>query len=836
MPLQSIFRTLKAAMTGRYVPMRDLESRVRDIRLHEAQFQNLESAELMTSFAQFKLRFDHGETLEALLPECFAAVQNAIKRAMDIEIRDVQLVGAMAMHHGSIVEMATGEGKSLMVLFPAFLQSLSGEGVHIATLNPYLAERDHAQAERVLGLLGCSVGLLSPRTKPVTRRQAYACHITYSVYDEFARDYLRDNTQLTSSDLVQRGHASVFLDEIDAILIDEARVPVTLTETHEPSDTLYRGVQHIIANLAPDLIEIDEESNSVHLTEAGQDEVEEGLRSSGQLTLSDSIYDPHNIDLAHTVLKALQANFAFARDKDYVVLNEQVVLVDPVTGRAMPGRRFGDGLHQALEAKEGVPLGPETQILSTITVQNYFRVYTKRAGMTATAIENAHEFKEVYNLEVVQLPPANALIRQDMPDEFFETSSKKYDAVIARITEANRKKQPVLVGTTSIRQSEDISQRLNALSIEHQLLTARHDADEAQVIANAGLPGVITIAANMAGRGTDIYLGGPHPSGKADNVDTKAHRIRRQEVLDAGGLLVIGTEKHDSRRLDKQLRGRAGRQGDPGMSVFILSLEDDFIRPILKKKRDYFKGRKTDSRFGQQWIRSFFSSHQRNIEESHSQLRIQLMKFDTVLHKQRQVVFAERLRLMKDADLHSVVAAMRNQVIDDVIDRHISGRNAIDTIATELFCRECEELFGISSSDLDDLILSFSSGPLNETEIRNVLRHYADNLSARRRTQFGPDLSASFERQAVLNAIDLRWNEHQRVMERLRSVIGLRAEGRRDPYSEYQTEAFDLFEKMLTQLRFDVTRSLARARPLDTQQQIKIIEGLLFNANASQPM
>lgn len=830
---EKFFDAVKNILVGQRRTIRDLEKRVRQIKTHESRYQAFSLAEFRLVSEGFKTRFQAGETLELLLPECFAAVKEAIKRGLNIDVRDAQLLGGVAMHHGSIVELATGEGKSLMVLFPAYLHSLAGDGVHIATLNPYLAARDHAQADRVLSLLGCSVGLLDPRAKPATRRQAYACDITYSVYDEFARDYLRDNTQMTVTDLVQRGHASVFLDEIDAILIDEARAPVTLSETYEPSDRLYRGVQAVIAALPEETSEIDTETNAVFLTEKGQDDVEAALRSAGLLDESGSIYDQNNIDLSHHVQKALQARYLYSRDKDYVVINGHIVLVDPVTGRAMPGRRFGDGLHQALEAKEGVSLGPETQTLSTISVQNYFRIYKSRSGMTATAIENANEFYEVYRLRVLQLPSTKPLKRIDLPDQFFETAEKKIEAVTSKISEAYGRNQPVLVGTTSIRQSDEISRKLKALSIEHNMLTARHDADEASVIANAGLPRAVTIAANMAGRGTDIFLGGPPPQHDASEAEIAAHRLRRQDVLDAGGLLVIGTEKHDSRRLDQQLRGRAGRQGDVGTTVFMLSLEDDFVRPILKQKPDYFKSRNALSRYDQQWIHSFFAAHQKNVEESHSQMRIQLMKFDDIVHKQRQVIFAERLRLMKDDDLNTIVSAMREQVINDLIDRYIVGRSFLDEETTELFRQDCIDLFGFEVLDFERIASALSAHEMDDNKVREILHEQAELLVAKRRTEFGHELSSSLERQAVLNAIDTRWNEHQRIMERLRSVIGLRAEGRRDPYTEYQTEAFDLFENMLAQLRLDVTRSLARARPLDSKQQMQAIENLLFDVTAA---
>lgn len=830
---EKFFDAVKNILVGQRRTIRDLERRVRQIKTHESRYRAFSQPEFRLVSEGFKTRFQAGETLELLLPECFAVVKEAIKRALNIDVRDAQLLGGVAMHHGSIVELATGEGKSLMVLFPAYLHSLAGDGVHIATLNRYLAARDHAQADRVLSMLGCSVGLLDPRAKPATRRQAYACDITYSVYDEFARDYLRDNTQMTVADLVQRGHASAFLDEIDAILIDEARAPVTLSETYEPSDRLYRGVQAVIAALPEESSEIDTETNAVFLTEKGQDDVEAALRSAGLLDESGSIYDQNNIDLSHHVQKALQARYLYSRDKDYVVINGHIVLVDPVTGRAMPGRRFGDGLHQALEAKEGVSLGPETQTLSTISVQNYFRIYKSRSGMTATAIENANEFYEVYRLRVLQLPSTKPLKRIDLPDQFFETAEKKIETVTTKIAEAYGRNQPVLVGTTSIRQSDEISRKLKALSIDHNMLTARHDADEASVIANAGLPRAVTIAANMAGRGTDIFLGGPPPQHDASEAEIAAHRLRRQDVLDAGGLLVIGTEKHDSRRLDQQLRGRAGRQGDVGTTVFMLSLEDDFVRPILKQKPDYFKSRNALSHYDQQWIHSFFSAHQKNVEESHSQMRIQLMKFDDIVHKQRQVIFAERLRLMKDDDLNAIVSAMREQVINDLIDRYIVGRSFLDEETTELFRQDCIDLFGFEVHDFERIASALSAHEMDDNKVREILHEQADLLVAKRRTEFGHELSSSLERQAVLNAIDTRWNEHQRIMERLRSVIGLRAEGRRDPYTEYQTEAFDLFESMLAQLRLDVTRSLARARPLDSKQQMQAIENLLFDVTAA---
>ncbi len=799
----------------------------------EASFRSLDDAKLLQLGASLKQRHLAGASLDDLLLECFAAVWEAVWRALRIDTRDVQLMGALAMQNGAIAEMATGEGKSIAALYPAFLQSLSGKGVHVATLNPYLAERDHAQAQSVLNLLGCSCGLLRPGDKPANRRRAYGADVTYAAYNEFAQDYLRDNMQMASADFIQRGHASVILDEIDAILIDEARAPLTLSQPHEPSEKTYREVQKVVAALSEDMVEFDPNTNAVFLTEMGQDHVEVALQKVGLINDDSTVYDLDNLDIAHDILKALRARFLYKRNKDYVLKNDKIVLVGSVTGRPIPGRRLGGGLHQAIEAKEGLPLGPEAQILSSISVQNYFRLYKTHTGMTSTAKENAGEFYELYGLEVVSLPSHMPLRRLDWPDQIYQSKNDKLDAVAERILQAHDNGQPVLVGTTSISQSEAISHRLSAKGVNHSILTASHDADEAEVISKAGMPRAVTIAARMAGRGTDIQLGGPPPSAHAGREEQRSFNARRQAVLKAGGLLVIGTEKHDSRRIDEQLRGRAGRQGDIGASIFLLSLEDDILRSILNHNPDFFRTHKVNGHVAQRWAQSFLNRHQKNIELRHSHRRMQLMHLDDVIQQQRQVILAERLRVMGSDDLSYDTALMRDQVVTDLINRYLPRGSFYERWNLAALRLDCGAVLGFDKDDLKRFDEFIESSASDQEVIEDFIKAQARTMSERRCTAFGPKMSNALDKQTLLNAMDVRWNEHHMLMQRLQAYVGLRVYGKRDPLVEYRTEAFDHFEQMLEKIRFDVTQDLAQARPLGIEEQTQIIEEMLFNTNVA---
>lgn len=808
--------------------LRRLGRRAAAIQGLAPSLRTLDDAQLLKRGKSLRERHLAGETLDHLLMEAFACVQEAIRRALGLELRPPQIMGAIALYEGEIAEMATGEGKSVMALLPAFLEGLAGRGVHLATLNPYLAERDQMQAQSVLGRLGSSVGLVRQDMTPAVRRRAYSADITYGAFGEFAHDYLQDNRQLTLKDVVQRGHAFAILDEIDAILIDEARAPLNITESHEPSEQLYRAAEKVVRDLAEDLTEIDPQTNAVYLTDKGQDEVEAALRDGGLLEKDGSLYDQENAALAHHMHKALQARFLYRRDKDYFVSPDGIVLIDAVTGRALPGRRLGDGLHQAIEAKEGQPLGPETQVVASISMQNYFRLYERLAGMTATAAENANEFSEIYGLDVTSLPSWKPSRRSDLPDQVFQTLEEKFTAVVQRVSQAHKKGQPVLVGTTSIGHSETLSQRFTAAGLPHAILTARQAADEAKVIAQAGLPGAITIATNMAGRGTDIRLGGPPPPADASTEEQAAYTARQKAAEAAGGLLIVGTERHDSRRLDKQLRGRAGRQGDVGASIFLLSLEDDLLRPILASDPDYFKNRQVGSHGGQLWAKGFITSYQKQIEMRHSRIRVVLMQFDSVIHQQRKVIFAERLRLMQSKDLPRILADMREQVVADLVARHLPADRIIQESDFAALRASAHELLGLEPEDLLAFDQLAAADRLEQEKLELLLKERAAAIAERREKEFGADMIASIHRQTVLSAIDEFWNQHERAAERLRSLVGFRSHGRRDPLSEYQTEVFELFETMLSELRFAVTKRLAMTRPLNPQKQTQVIEGLLF--------
>jgi len=793
---------------------------VERINALEPELERLSDDELRARTTLFKERLAKGETLDDLLVEAFATVREAAKRTLGQRHFDVQLIGGIVLHKGGIAEMKTGEGKTLVATLPAYLNALTGKGVHIVTVNDYLAKRDAAWMGQIYEFLGLSVGVIVPQLDEEQRRRAYACDITYATNNELGFDYLRDNMRHSLEQMVQRGHHYAIVDEVDSILIDEARTPLIISGPTEDSSQLYRTIDKIIPELEPDDWEKDEKQRTVVLTEKGTERVQQKLAELGLLRAPD-LYDIENVTIVHHVNQALRAHHLFRRDVDYIVKDGQVVIIDEFTGRMMHGRRYSDGLHQALEAKEGVPIQAENQTLATITFQNYFRLYEKLAGMTGTAATEAAEFAEIYKLEVVEIPTHLPMIRKDEDDEVYRTSREKYEAICREIEEAHRRGQPVLVGTVSIEKSELLSEMLKKRGIPHQVLNARYHEQEAMIIAQAGRLGAVTIATNMAGRGTDIQLGGNAEMRIRQELgpdvakdDPRAQAIRaeveaeREKVKALGGLYVIGTERHESRRIDNQLRGRSGRQGDPGRSKFFLSLEDDLMRIFGSERMDGMLqklGLKEGEAIVHRWINKALEKAQQKVEARNFDIRKNLLRFDDVMNDQRKVVYEQRMELIKAENVADTVRDMRHQVIEELVAKHIPEKAypeqwdaaglAADVrryLALELPIEEWVKEEGIA-----------------EEEIRRRLIDASDAKMAQKVVTYGEPVMRMAEKSLLLQILDHLWKEHLLHLDHLRQGIHLRGYGQRDPLNEYKREAFALFEAMLHQLRLTTTQVLS---------------------------
>jgi preprotein translocase subunit SecA len=797
---------------------------VEAINAMETELAALSDDELAARTGQFRAELANGATLDDLLVPAFATVREAARRVLGMRPFDVQLIGGMVLHGGGIAEMRTGEGKTLVATLPVYLNALSGNGVHVVTVNDYLATRDSEWMGRIYRFLGLSVGVIVHGLTDEQRRAAYGCDVTYGTNNEFGFDYLRDNMKYERAQMVQRGHNYAIVDEVDSILIDEARTPLIISGPLEDRSEMYNTIDAFILQLGAADYEVDEKQRTSTFTEEGTEKLENLLRAAGHLK-GESLYDVENVAIVHHVNNALKAHRLFQKDKDYIVRNGEIVIIDEFTGRMMPGRRYSEGLHQALEAKEHVAIQPENQTLASITFQNYFRMYAKLAGMTGTAATEAEEFGNIYNLDVTEVPTNLPVIRVDEDDEVYRTVEEKYKAIVRDIREANAKGQPMLVGTTSIEKSEQLAESLRKDGFTgFEVLNARHHEREAAIVAQAGKPGAITIATNMAGRGTDIQLGGNAdmriaeelrdvPAGPERDAREKAIRedVQRlkEAAIAAGGLYVLATERHESRRIDNQLRGRSGRQGDPGRSKFYLSLQDDLMRIFGSERMDGMLktlGLKEDEAIIHPWINKALEKAQKKVEARNFDIRKNLLKFDDVMNDQRKVVFEQRINLMEGENLTETVAEMRQDVIDDLVAKHIPE----NAYAEQWDADGLKEGVRVNLNldlPVDDWV---KEEGIAEEEVRDRITAAADAAATDRAGRFGPEVMTYVERSVLLQTLDHLWREHLVNLDHLRSVVGFRGYGQRDPLNEYKGEAFELFQAMLGNLRQAVTAQLMR--------------------------
>ncbi|ARC87237.1 preprotein translocase subunit SecA [Rhodovulum sp. MB263] len=805
----------------------------------EPEFQALDDEGLKAKTLEFRRRFAEGETLDELLPEAFANCREGARRALGLRAFDTQLVGGIFLHRGNIAEMKTGEGKTLVATFPAYLNALTGMGVHIVTVNDYLAKRDAEWMGKVYAMLGMTTGVVYPWQPEPEKRAAYRADITYSTNNELGFDYLRDNMKSELKDMAQRGHYYAIVDEVDSILIDEARTPLIISGPSQDRSELYMTLDKVVPDLTDEHYTLDEKMRNVTFTEEGNEFMEKRLHELGILPEGQSLYDPESTTIVHHAQQALKAHKMFLKDKEYIVRDGEVMLIDEFTGRMMRGRRLSDGLHQAIEAKEGVQIQPENVTLASVTFQNYFRLYDKLAGMTGTAATEAEEFMQIYGLGVVEIPTNRPVARIDEHDAVYRTAAEKYAAIVESIKEAHDRGQPVLVGTTSIEKSEMLSDMLKAEGVPHNVLNARHHEQEAQIVADAGRFGAVTIATNMAGRGTDIQLGGnaeikvmealdadptAHPDAVRARIEAE-HAEEKKKVLEAGGLYVLGTERHESRRIDNQLRGRSGRQGDPGRSYFFLSLEDDLMRIFGSERLEKVLstlGMKEGEAIIHPWVNKSLEKAQAKVEGRNFDIRKQLLKFDDVMNDQRKVIFGQRREIMEADDLSDIVQDMRQEVIDELVETYIPPRSYADQWDVEGLQRAVAETLNL---DLPVKDWAEEEG-VDDELITERIATASDEAMAAKAAQFGLEAMRNIEKQMLLQAIDTKWREHLLKLEHLRSVIGFRGYAQRDPLNEYKTESFALFESMLNSLREDVTQKLAQIRPLTEDERNDMIRQL----------
>ena len=789
---------------------------VTKINTLEEQYSSKNHEQILKDVENLKNKSLNGHDQNELISDSFAVVREAAKRTLKQRHFDVQLMGGLVLHHGGIAEMKTGEGKTLVSTLAAFLNSLSGNGVHIVTVNDYLAKRDSEWMGQIFKYLGLSVGCLTNDLVGIeARKEMYNCDITYGTNNEFGFDYLRDNLKAQKKNIVQRGHHFCIVDEVDSILIDESRTPLVISGATEDKTNLYNTIDRFIPFLDQDDYEIDEKSKSANLTEKGNDKAEKIL-SERKIIQSKSLYDIENVTVVHHINQALRAHKLFDKDKDYIVKSGQVIIVDEFTGRTMEGRRYGDGLHQAIEAKESVAIQSESQTMASITYQNYFRLYKKISGMTGTAITESEEFADIYNLSVFEVPTNAPIIRVDNDDEIYRTADEKYDAIINQVTRCNEKGQPVLIGTTSIEKSEIISKKLKQHKISHEVLNAKFHEQEAKIIANAGEPSAVTIATNMAGRGTDIQLGGNLDFAKSneknsDNIIQLEEKIqeRKNKVINSGGLYVIGSERHESRRIDNQLRGRSGRQGDPGETKFFLSLEDDLMRIFGSDKMDSVLkslGLKEGESIKHAWISKALERAQKKVEGRNFDIRKTLLKFDDVLNDQRKTIFEQRFELMNSTDISEVAKEMQYDVADEIVNNHASEKSYIEQWNIEEIENEIKTFFA-GDIDLKNLV---KEDGFDQEKLKNKIYQVIDKRTEIRATNHPQELVNNLEKMVLLKILDDKWMMHINNLEQLRGTIGLRGYGQRDPLNEYKNEAFGLFEDLIFNLKNDVAKIFSR--------------------------
>lgn len=804
--------------------VRSYKDKVAAINALEAETKALSDEQLAAKTVEFRKQLAEGKSLDDLLIPAFAVAREASVRVLGLRPFDVQLIGGMILHEKSIAEMKTGEGKTLVATLPVYLNALAGKGVHVVTVNDYLASRDAVTMGKVYGFLGMSTGIIVHGLDDDQRRAAYGCDITYATNNELGFDYLRDNMKYDRGQMVQRGHFYAIVDEVDSILVDEARTPLIISGPLDDRSDLYITIDAFIPMLSEEDYEIDEKQRSANFSEVGTEKLENLLRNAGLLK-GESLYDVENVAIVHHINNALKAHKLFSRDKDYIVRNDEIVIIDEFTGRMMPGRRYSEGQHQALEAKEKVQIQPENQTLASITFQNYFRMYEKLGGMTGTASTEAEEFGNIYGLEVVEVPTNLPIKRRDEDDEVYRTVEEKYKAIIEEIKDAQKRGQPVLVGTTSIEKSELLAERLKMSGLKNfQVLNARYHEQEAYIVSQAGVPGAVTIATNMAGRGTDIQLGGNlemrlerelaelEPGAERDarkqSVTEEVKKLKEQ-ALAAGGLFVLATERHESRRIDNQLRGRSGRQGDPGRSKFYLSLQDDLMRIFGSDRMDGMLqklGLKEGEAIVHPWINKALERAQKKVEARNFDIRKNLLKYDDVLNDQRKVIFEQRLELMDAESISEIVEDMRHEVTENLVRLNIP-ENAY---------AEQWNVAGLKTGVAEQLNLDLpieqwaAEEGIDEADILERVRTAADQAAADRAERFGPQIMAYVEKSVVLQTIDHLWREHIVNLDHLRSVIGFRGYAQRDPLQEYKGEAFELFQALLANLRQTVTAQLMR--------------------------
>ena len=781
-----------------------LKNLVLSINNKEKEFQKLTESEFKEKTAKFKINVQNGSTsLDEIIPETFALVREAAKRVLGERHYDVQLAGGLILHNGKIAEMKTGEGKTLVSTLPAYLNSLSGKGVHIVTVNDYLAERDSKWMGKIFNYLGISTGCITNELDDTQRKNNYACDITYATNNELGFDYLRDNMKYELDEIVQRSHHYCIVDEVDSILIDESRTPLIISGKLEDKTTLYTISNNFINHLQKSDFELDEKNKNVILTDIGVDKIEK-LAIQKKILKNNNFYDPANLELVHHTNQALKANLIFKKDTDYIVREGKVLIIDEFTGRVLSGRRFSDGLHQAIEAKENVKIEEENQTLASITYQNYFRLYKKLSGMTGTAMTESEEFYDIYKLNVVSIPTNKDVLRKDHNDQIFRTEEEKYNAVAKKIIECNTHGQPVLVGTTSIEKSEKISKILNEKKIKHSILNAKQHEQEAKIIAEAGKSGSVTIATNMAGRGTDIKLGGNKDyseDGKSNNFEE--FKKDKSKVKNLGGLFIIGTERHESRRIDNQLRGRSGRQGDPGGSIFFISLQDELMRifggdsidGMLKKL-----GLKKNESIDHPWINKAMERAQKKVESRNFDIRKTLIKFDDVMNDQRQVIFSQRLKILKEDNIESILSDFYEEILKNLEQIVNNYKKSNDE-------KYLTEIKNITGNSIDDDRLKKMALKEKKEFLDDMNKLYVDKQKSRIKI-LGDEQNKVLEKRIFLQVIDFSWRSHLQYLEQLRQVIGLRQYGQKDPLSEFKKEAFVLFEGLLTKIKYDLIKLL----------------------------
>ncbi len=819
---------------------------VAKINALESEFEQLSDEGLIAKTEEFKDRVAKGEALDAILPEAFANCREAARRALGLRAFDTQLMGGIFLHQGNIAEMKTGEGKTLVATFPSYLNALTGKGVHVVTVNEYLAKRDSEWMAKVFNALGMTCSSVHSELSPEDKKAAYNCDVTYATNNELGFDYLRDNMKTEIGELMQRGHNFAIVDEVDSILIDEARTPLIISGPSDDRSELYVTINALIPELSDEHYDLDEKTRGISFTEEGNEFLEQRLLALGILPEGQTLYDPESTTLVHHVNQGLRAHKLYQNGTQYIVRDGEAMLIDEHTGRMMSGRRLSEGLHQAIEAKEGLQIQPENVTLASVTFQNYFRLYGTLSGMTGTAATEAEEFMEIYNLGVVEVPTNRPIQRIDEHDRVYRTEREKIEAVLASIRKANEKQQPVLVGTTSIEKSEQLSALLTAEGIAHKVLNARHHEQEAQIVADAGKLGAVTIATNMAGRGTDVQLGGnvdlrvmdalvasPDADPEALRTQIEAdHAEEKRKVLEAGGLYVLATERHESRRIDNQLRGRSGRQGDPGRSVFFLSLDDDLMRIFGSERLDKMLsslGMQEGEAIVHPWVNKSLAKAQAKVEGRNFDIRKQLLKFDDVMNDQRKVVFSQRREIMEADEINEIVTDMRHEVIEDLVDAAIPPKSYPDQWDVDKLYVSVLENIGI---DVPVKEWADEEGVDDEAIVERLVAA-SDALMAEKTEAFGETQMHQIEKQFLLQTVDGKWREHLLTLEHLRSVVGFRGYAQRDPLNEYKNESFQLFETMLDSLRIEVTSKLSRVRPMTEEERSKMIQQMVAQQAAA---